>query len=73
MKNKYGQTITQEFSKILTTSKRNPLKIESDGGTEFYNNEFQNFLKTKKIQHISRFTDKGPSLVERFIRKYAIY
>ena len=36
LKNKYSQTITNEFSSILTTSKRKPLKIESDRGTEFY-------------------------------------
>ena len=68
LKNKYSQTITNEFSNILTTSKRNPLKIESDRGTEFYNSIFQNFLKTEKIQHYSRYTDKGPSIAERVIR-----
>ena len=35
LKNKYSQTITNEFSNILTTSKRKPPKIESDRGTEF--------------------------------------
>ena len=55
--NNYSQTITNEFSNVLTTSKRKPLKIESDRGTEFYNKIFQNFLKTKNIQHYSRFTD----------------
>ena len=66
--NKYSQTITNEFSNILTTSKRKPLKIESDRGTEFYNNVFQNFIKNKKIHHYSRYTDKGPSIAERVIR-----
>ena len=68
LKNKNSQTITNEFSKILTTSKRKPLKIESDRGTEFYNSIFQNFLNSKNIQHYSRFTDKGPSIAERVIR-----
>ena len=68
LKNKYSQTITNEFSNILTTSKRKPLKIESDRGTEFYKAIFQNFLKTKNINHYSRFTDKGPSIAERVIR-----
>ena len=35
LKNKYSQTITNEFSNILTTSKRKPLKMESDRGKEF--------------------------------------
>ena len=68
LKNKYSQTITNEFSNILTTSKRKLLKIESDRGSEFYNSIFQNFLKNINIHHYSRFTDKGPSIVERFIR-----
>ena len=68
LKNKYSQSITNEFSKILTTSKRKPLKIESDRGSEFHNSIFQNFLKSKKIQSYSRYTDKCPSIAERVIR-----
>ena len=68
LKNKYSQTITNEFSNILTNSKRKPLKIESDRGTEFYNSIFQNLLKSKNIHHYSRYTDKGPSIAERVIR-----
>ena len=68
LKNNYSQTLTKEFSKILTTSKRKSLKMESDRGTEFYINLFQNFLKIKYIQHCSRFTDKGPSIAERVLR-----
>ena len=68
LKNKYSQTITNEFSNIITTSKHKPLKIESDRGSEFYNSIFQNFLKSKNIQHYSRYTDKGPSIAERVIR-----
>ena len=68
LKNKYAETITKEFSNILTNSKRKPLKLESDRGTEFYNSIFQNFLKSKSIHHYSRYTDKGPSIAERVIR-----
>ena len=68
LKNKYSQTITNEFSNILIKSKRKPVKIESDRGSEFYNSIFQNFLKSKKIHHYSRYTDKGPSIAERVIR-----
>ena len=35
LKNKYSQTITNEFSNILTKSKRKPLKIESDRELNF--------------------------------------
>ena len=68
MKNKNSQTITNEFSNILKTSKRRFLKIESDRGSEWYNSIFHKFLKVKNIHHYSRFTDGGPSIVERVIR-----
>ena len=68
LKNKYSQTTTNEFSNIITKSKRKPLKIESERGLEFYNSIFQNFLKSKNIQHYPRYTDKGPSIAERVIR-----
>ena len=44
LKNKNAQSKTDNFSNILTTSKRSPLKIESDRWKEFYNSIFQNFL-----------------------------
>ena len=68
MKNKYGQAIINGFSNILTTSKRSPMKTESDRGAEFYNIILQKFSKNKNIQQYSRLTDKGPSIAERVIR-----
>ena len=68
LKNKYSQNITNEFSNILTKSKRKPLKIESDRGKEWYNSIIQNLLKSEKIHHYSRYTDKSPSVCERVIR-----
>ena len=68
LKNKYSQTVTDEFSNNLLTSQRSPLKLESDRGKKWYNSIFQNFLKIKNIHHYSRFTDKGPSMAERVIR-----
>ena len=43
LKNKYSQTITNEFSNIITKSKRSPLKLDSDRGSELYNSIFKNF------------------------------
>ena len=40
---KCGETVTKECSKILTTSKRSPLEIDSDRGKEFY---FPNFSES---------------------------
>ena len=67
-KNKNIQTITQDFSKILTISKRSPLKIESDIGKEWYNSIIQNFIKNKYVHHYSRYTEKKPSVCDRVIR-----
>ena len=68
LQNKYSKTITDEFSNILTTSKRKLSKIESDRGAEFYNSNFQTSIKTKNFHRYSRFLDKGPSIAERVIR-----
>ena len=68
LKNNYGQYITNEFSIILTTSKRRPLKLESILGAEWYNSVFQNFSKVKIMHQFSRLTDKSPSIAERVIR-----
>ena len=68
MKNKNSHTKTVELSVIRTKSKRWPIKVRSDRGTEYYNSSFGNFLKAKYIQQNSRFTDKGPSIAERVNR-----
>ena len=66
--NKNSQTITNEISNILSTSKGSPIKLESDRRADFYNSIFQNFLKRKNIHHYSRFTNKDPNIAERVIR-----
>ena len=66
--NQSAQTKTNEFSNNLTTSKRKPIKLESDRGAEWYNSVFQNFVKSKFKQHYSRITDQGPSIDERLIQ-----
>ena len=68
LKNKNSKTVTDVFSNILTTSKRSPIKLEAERGSEWYNSIFQNFLENKNIHHYSSFTDKGPSIAERVIR-----
>ena len=65
---KNSQTITNEFSNILTISKRSPVKLKSDRRADFYDDTFQNFLKCKIIHHYSSFTEEGQSIAERGIR-----
>ena len=68
LKNKYSKTLAYTFSNILSSSKRRPIELESDRGSEWYNSVFQSFLKSKNIHHYSRFTDRGPSIAERVVR-----
>ena len=64
-KKKFGQTIRDEFSFVISTTKRKPSKIESDRGKEFYNIIFHTFFKLNNIHHFSRSSDKGPLVAER--------
>ena len=63
---KSSQTISDEFSNTLCTSKQKPNKIEGDRCEEFHNKIFQKLMKVKNIRTFSRFSDKGPSIRERF-------
>ena len=52
IKNKNSETTTDELPNVLSKSKRRPLKLESDRGSEWYNSTFQNFLKVKKCSSL---------------------
>ena len=75
LRNKNSQTITNEFSNILTTSKRSPLKLESDRGAEFYNSIFQNFLRNKNYYYniIQGSQTEILQLLNVLVEPYAIY
>ena len=70
LKNKTSQTVTNELSDDLTTSKLTPATLESDRGKNF----IFLFVKTseKNMRHYSRCTDKGPSIADRVIRTIGI-
>ena len=68
MKIKKALTIKDSFEKILINSNRKPDLIESDGGKEFYNNIFQDFLNKNNIKLYSRNTSLGAVFAERFNR-----
>ena len=57
---KSALTITNDFFNILSTCERSPLVLDGNQGAECCTLNFQNFLKVKKIQHFSRFTENVP-------------
>ena len=69
IKNKTGKVLINAFQSIVKKSKRKPLSLQSDKGSEFKNKEFQQYLKKNKIHF---FTTESPetkaSIVERFQR-----
>ena len=52
LKDKKAQTIKDSFGKTPITSKRKPNLIATDGGKEFYNSIFENFLNNNKKNNI---------------------
>ena len=50
LKNSYAQTITEAFSQILKTSKRQPNLIETENGSEFVNKLFTNLSENNNIE-----------------------
>ena len=67
LKNKMGKTLIKAIQSIVQKSKRKPLSLQTDKGTEFKNKLFQQYLKKNKIRF---FTTENPetkaSIVERF-------
>ena len=61
-KNKNTPIITNEFSNILTSS--NECLKKSGRGKAFYKSICQNFLTSKNIHHVSKFTDKEHRIAE---------
>ena len=69
LKNKNAQPINDSSGKILLNSKTKPNLIETDSGKEFYNNNFQKFVKKNiNIKHYSRKTSLGAVFAEEFSR-----
>ena len=68
LKNKNGETIVEEFKKILDDSNRKPNKIWVDHGSEFYNNKCKSFLKENDIEMYSTFNERKSVIAERFIK-----
>ena len=69
VKSKTGKDVTTAFEKTLKRSDgRQPLKLQTDDGKEFYNKTFQTLMKQKGIHHFSTSGDTKASVVKRFNR-----
>ena len=68
LKDKKGTIIVNAFQSILNNSKRKPIKIWVDQGSEFYNNHFKKCLKDNKIEMYSTHNERKSVVAERFIR-----
>lgn len=68
VKTKTKSEVANAFINILVTTHRKPDNLQTDKGTEFYNNEFAHITKTYKINHYSSHSIKKASIVERLIK-----
>lgn len=73
LKTKSKQEMSQVFASILQKSRRQPNNLQTDMGTEFYNDEFKKLMKTYKINHYSTYSVKKASIVERLIRTLKVH
>ena len=67
LKNKKGESIAEEFEKILDDRNRKPNKIWVDHVSEFYNNKFKSFLKENDMEMYSTFNEGKSAITERII------
>ena len=67
LKNKTGTEQKRGFDFILRQGTQ-PLRLQTDKGSEFYNKTFQDYLKQKGITHLSTESDTKASVGERFNR-----
>ena len=67
VKSKTGKAVTEAFAKILKDG-RQPQKLQTDDGKEFYNKTFQELMKRHDIRHFSTSGDTKASVIERFNR-----
>ena len=68
LKDKSGKSTTTALKNLIGKAKRQPDKIWSDRGKEFYNKTFLDFLKEQNIHIYSTNSDLKAVFVERFNR-----
>jgi predicted MPP superfamily phosphohydrolase len=66
LKNKSSKQVTQGMLNILQIN--HPKFLQTDNGTEFYNEKFQNLIRKYNIKHYSTYSDIKSAIAERVIR-----
>lgn len=67
LKQKNKETVCKAFLSIIRKG-RVPKNLQTDLGTEFYNNMFKNITDKYSINHYSTYSTKKASIAERFIK-----
>lgn len=67
LKSKTKASVCTSFKMILKKG-RKPKNLQTDFGTEFYNDNFKDMTSTYNINHYSTYSTKKASIVERLIR-----
>lgn len=67
LKHKNKMLVSQAFQ-LLFRKGRVPKNLQTDLGTEFYNDELKQVLQRYNINHYSTYSTKKASIIERFIR-----
>ena len=62
---KTGLEVTKAFAKIFLMG-RQPLKLQTDDGKEFYNQQVKHSLDRNKITHFSTYCDNGSCYCRTF-------
>ena len=69
LKTKTGVAVAAAFERILKRARgRQPVRLQTGVGKEFYNRSFQALMTRRKIHHFSTYGDTKSSVVERFNR-----
>jgi transposase InsO family protein len=68
LRNKGAVTVAEALRKILAATERQPVRIETDKGTEFYNVHFRRLCREVGAEHFSSNSRHKSAVVERFNR-----
>ena len=68
LKSKHGSEIKGALTKLFEQTKRRPVIVQTDQGTEFFKSHVQNFFKKYQIRFFTTFSERKTSIVVRFNR-----